>query len=121
MVEEPALQQAEVADASSGVSVSMVEDAKAEAARLTDTIAEAETAWHEAQAATVEARATLDALDDEIAHQSSLVSRHDLEISKLQGQTDTAQSRLAVAEARVMQVLQDSEQSGGLRLEPLDG
>ena len=32
----------------------------------------------------------------------------------------TAQSRLAVAEARVMQVLQDSEQSGGLRLEPLD-
>ncbi|MBK6495119.1 MAG: exodeoxyribonuclease VII small subunit [Gemmatimonadetes bacterium] len=33
----------------------------------------------------------------------------------------TAQSRLAVAEARVMQVLQDSEQSGGLRLEPLDG
>lgn len=33
----------------------------------------------------------------------------------------TAQSRLAVAEARVMQVLQDTEQSGGLRLEPLDG
>jgi exodeoxyribonuclease VII small subunit len=33
----------------------------------------------------------------------------------------TAQSRLAVAEARVMQVLQDSEQAGGLRLEPLDG
>ena len=33
----------------------------------------------------------------------------------------TAQSRLAVAEARVMQVLQDTEQAGGLRLEPLDG
>ncbi|MEI2721290.1 MAG: exodeoxyribonuclease VII small subunit [Gemmatimonadales bacterium] len=33
----------------------------------------------------------------------------------------TAQSRLAVAEARVMQVLQDTEQANGLRLEPLDG
>lgn len=33
----------------------------------------------------------------------------------------TAQSRLAVAEARVMQVLQDTEQAGGIRLEPLDG
>jgi exodeoxyribonuclease VII small subunit len=33
----------------------------------------------------------------------------------------SAQGRLAVAEARVMQVLQDTEQSGGLRLEPLDG
>lgn len=33
----------------------------------------------------------------------------------------TAQSRLAVAEARVMQVLQDTQQANGLRLEPLDG
>ncbi len=33
----------------------------------------------------------------------------------------SAQGRLAVAEARVMQVLQDTEQAGGLRLEPLDG
>lgn len=33
----------------------------------------------------------------------------------------SAQGRLAVAEARVMQVLQDIEQTGALRLEPLDG
>jgi chromosome segregation protein len=95
-------QQADVAEASSGVSQSMVDDATAEAARLTDTIAEAETTWREAQAATAQARATLDALDDEIAHQSSLVSRHDLEISKLQGQTDTAQSRLAAVRGEVL-------------------
>lgn len=37
------------------------------------------------------------------------------------GRLKTAQSRLAVAEARVMQVLQDTEKTGALRLEPLDG
>ncbi|GAB2450265.1 chromosome segregation protein [Conyzicola lurida] len=95
-------QQSEVADQAPGVTPSMVADARDEAERLADTIADAETAWREAQAATVEARANLDALDEEIAHQSSLVSRHDLEISKLTGQAATAASRLAAVRGEVL-------------------
>ena len=95
-------QQSEVAESTSSVSPSMVADARDEAERLTETIGEAETVWREAQAATVEARATLDALDEEIAHQSSLVSRHDLEISKLTGQAATAGSRLAAVRGEVL-------------------
>ena len=95
-------QQAEVAEATSGVTSSMVADAQDEAVRLSETIAEAEQSWREAQGATAEARATLDALDEEIAHQSSLVSRHDLEISKLTGQADTAASRLAAVRGEVL-------------------
>ena len=95
-------QQAEVAEATSGVTSSMVADAQDEAVRLSETIAEAEQLWREAQAATAESRAMLDALDEEIAHQSSLVSRHDLEISKLTGQADTAASRLAAVRGEVL-------------------
>jgi len=95
-------QQSEVAEQAPGVTPGMVADARDEAERLTETIADAETGWREAQAATVEARATLDALDEEIAHQSSLVSRHDLEISKLTGQAATAASRLAAVRGEVL-------------------
>jgi chromosome segregation protein len=94
--------QADTAQAASGVTPQQVADARDEAARLTETIAEAETAWRHAQAATAEARANLDALDEEIAHQSSLVSRHDLELSKLTGQADTAASRLAAVRGEVL-------------------
>jgi chromosome segregation protein len=95
-------QQGEVAEQAPGVTPGMVAEAREEAERLTETIADAETGWREAQAATVEARATLDALDEEIAHQSSLVSRHDLEISKLTGQAATAASRLAAVRGEVL-------------------
>lgn len=94
--------QTEVADAAPGVTPQMVADARDEAIRLAETIDEAEQAWREAQSATAEARAALDALDDEISHQSSLVSRHDLEISKLSGQADTAASRLAAVRGEVL-------------------
>ncbi|WP_411699507.1 chromosome segregation protein SMC, partial [Conyzicola sp.] len=95
-------QQSEVAESAPGVTPAMVAEAREEAERLTETIGDAETGWREAQAATVEARATLDALDEEIAHQSSLVSRHDLEISKLTGQAATAASRLAAVRGEVL-------------------
>src|SRR5690554_2682956 len=94
--------QAETADASSGVSPQQVADAREEAARLAETIVDAESGWRAAQAATAEARANLDGLDEEIAHQSSLVSRHDLELSKLTGQADTAASRLAAVRGEVL-------------------
>jgi chromosome segregation protein len=94
--------QTEVADAAPGVTQQMVADAHAEAERIADTIADAEQAWREAQGRTAECRAALDALDDEIALQSSLVSKHDLEISKLTGQADTAASRLAAVRGEVL-------------------
>jgi chromosome segregation protein len=95
-------QQAEVAESTSGVTSSMVADARDEAERLAELIGEADNAWRDTQSVTAEARANLDALDEEIAHQSSLVSRHDLEISKLTGQADTAASRLAAVRGEVL-------------------
>ncbi|MCU1561339.1 chromosome segregation protein SMC [Mycetocola sp.] len=87
--------QGDAQDAGPSVTRSMVDDAHAEVARLTETIATAESAWQRAQAGTAAARSRLDAVDTEIAAQSALVSRHDLEITKLTGQAETAASRLA--------------------------
>lgn len=87
--------QGDAQDAGPSVTRSMVDDARAEVARLRETIETAETAWKNAQAETTSARGRLDAVDSEIAAQSALVSRHDLEITKLSGQADTAASRLA--------------------------
>jgi chromosome segregation protein len=96
------LGQSSSAEATSTVTPGMVMDAREEADRLADTILVAETGWREAQAATARARTSLDALDEEIAHQSSLVSRHDLEISKLTGHAATAGSRLAAVRGEVL-------------------
>ncbi len=54
--------------------------------------------------------------DDDLALESAL-QLFEEGVTRLKG----AQARLAIAEARVLQVLQDTEQSGALRLEPLDG
>jgi chromosome segregation protein len=94
--------QADSADAAPGVTPQMVTDARDEAERLTATIVEAEAAWRRAQTGTAEARTALDALDEEIAFQSALVSRHDLEISQLTGQADTTASRLAAVRGEVL-------------------
>ncbi len=59
-------------------------------------------AWRETQAITAQARAHLDALDEEISRQSELVSRHDLELSRLGGQADTAASGLAAVRGEVL-------------------
>ncbi|TIH38244.1 chromosome segregation protein SMC [Subtercola vilae] len=81
--------------AAPGVSPTMVADSKIEATRLAGGVVAAEQAWHGAQALTLAARQALDAADEQIAAQSALVSRHDLEISKLAGQLESANSRLA--------------------------
>jgi chromosome segregation protein len=87
--------QAEAQDAGPGITRSMVDDAHAEVARLRQAVGTADAAWQRAQADTTAARGRLDAVDTEIAAQSALVSRHDLEITKLTGQAETAASRLA--------------------------
>ena len=95
-------QQADRPDSVQGVTRQMVSDAEDEVARIAATIVDAEAAWQEAQAVTAVARANLDGLDEQIAYQSSLVSRHDLEISKLSGQKDSAASRLAAVRGEVL-------------------
>lgn len=77
-------------------------EAKAEVDRLRQAVETADASWQAAQATTRESRAALDALDEEIAAQAALISRHDLEISKLTGQADTAASRLAGVRGEVL-------------------
>ncbi len=93
--------QAETAEAPS-VSPQMVQEARDEVERLRSVVTEAEEAWAAAQAATRAARTRLDAVDDEIAAQSALVSRHDLELTKLSGQADAAAQRLAAVRGEVL-------------------
>lgn len=99
-----ALLGSRVEDQGSGSAVTplQVEESKAEAALLTETIATAELALAEAQQASAHARANLEALDEELAQQASLVSRHELELSKLTGQVETAASRLAAVHGEVL-------------------
>ena len=95
--------QAQTADAAAPATTpQMVQNAHSEAVRLTAVIGTAEEAWRLAQQATLAARAGLDALDEEISYQSSLVSRHDLELSKLTGNAETAASRLAAVRGEVL-------------------
>ncbi|MBK4346189.1 chromosome segregation protein SMC [Lacisediminihabitans changchengi] len=95
-------QQAEVQETGQGVTRQMVADAAEEVQRLALAIEDAEGVWRDAQGATAVARANLDGLDEQIAYQSSLVSRHDLELSKLTGQRDAAASRLAAVRGEVL-------------------
>nr|WP_227411984.1 chromosome segregation protein SMC [Cryobacterium sp. BB736] len=94
--------QGEVHDFSAGVTQQQVDDARAEAERLAELISDTERAWQEAQAVSASARAALDAMDDEIALQSSLVSKHELELAGLAGAVDTANSRLAAVRGEVL-------------------
>ncbi|HEY9423416.1 MAG TPA: AAA family ATPase, partial [Microterricola sp.] len=92
-----------------GVTQSMVTEAQEEVGRLREKLAAAEAALRAAQDATVAARTRLDAVDEEIAAQSALVSRHDLEITQLTGQSDSAASRLAAVRGEVLRQQNASE------------
>jgi chromosome segregation protein len=91
-----------VPDAAPSVTPSMVADSKDEVVRLQGEVAAAQAAWEAAKLATTKARGSLDALDEQIAYQSSLVSKHDLELSKLTGQLDAANTRLATVRGEVL-------------------
>ncbi|MBI5161603.1 MAG: chromosome segregation protein SMC [Micrococcales bacterium] len=90
-------QQDELPVVTQTVTPSMVADAREDAQRLEGEIGHAEQALGRAAAATVAARASLDALDEEISAQSALVSQHDLEAARLQSRSDAAaQTRAAL-------------------------
>ena len=86
----------------SGVTASMIEEAESEVTLLRGLITTAEAAWQMAQATTVETRAKLDAIDEQIAEQSALVSQHDLDITTLRGKRDAAESALAAVQNEVV-------------------
>ena len=91
--------QAEAPDQAGRVSRAAVDEAYEEAARLGELIPAAETAWQEAGAVTRRAQQALDAIDEHIANQSALVSKHDLELSQLRGRAEAAeQKRAALAQ-----------------------
>ncbi|MGA0566313.1 chromosome segregation protein SMC [Rathayibacter sp. KR2-224] len=94
--------QADMSESARTVTPDMIEASKAEAAMLRDGVGAADAAVTAAQSATRAARARLDALDEQIAAQSALVSKHDLELSKLRGAADVAASRLAAARGEAL-------------------
>lgn len=94
--------QSEGSDLVRGVTQQAIDDAKHEAQRIAELIPDAEEALEIAQRETRAALQELDAIDEEIAQQSALVSRHDLELARLRGAVDAATQKL--------QTLRDEEQ-----------
>ena len=95
------------------ISQAAVQEARDEADRLAAGVAEAEEAVGAAAAATATAKASLDSLDEEIAAQSALVSRHELELAGLASRVDVARSTLAAARGELLRqqnALESAEQ-----------
>lgn len=77
------------------VTPEQIEAVHAELERLDLEVARAEEEAERLQKGTRSAQTELDAMDQEIAQQSALISKHDLKIASLAGQAETASSRLA--------------------------
>jgi len=95
------------------ISQAAVQEARDEAERLAAGVAEAEESVGAAAAATATAKASLDSLDEEIAAQSALVSRHELELAGLASRVDVARSTLAAARGELLRqqnALESAEQ-----------
>ena len=105
--------QSETPASASTVSQGSVDAALAEAERLTADVAAAEHEVGAAAAAVALARGGLDALDEEIAAQSALVSRHDLELAGLAAKLDVARSKLAAARGEHLRQQHALEQAVG--------
>ena len=93
--------QAEAPEKLNRLSRASVDEAKAEATRLTELIPAIERSWQEAGDSTRKAQQALDAIDEHIAAQSALVSKHDLELSKLRGLAQTAEQKRATVAQEV--------------------
>lgn len=93
--------QAETPDQLNLLSKSVVESAQDEAHRLVELLPEKELAWQTAGDVTRRAQQSLDAIDEHIAAQSSLVSQHDLELSQLQGAVQAAEQRASAVTGEI--------------------
>jgi len=85
-------QQSEGSRGGVTVSPAAVQEARDEAERLAAGVAQAEEAVGAAAATSATSKASLDSLDEEIGAQSSLVSRHELELAGLAARVDLAAS-----------------------------
>jgi chromosome segregation protein len=81
------------------ITPAQVQDARDEADRLERSAEDLQGALAAAAVRVAAARATLDALDDEIAAQSALVSQHDLDAQRLGNRVDVARNSLDAATA----------------------
>ncbi|QZY52301.1 chromosome segregation SMC family protein [Leucobacter tenebrionis] len=105
--------QAEAPEQVNRLTRAAVDEAAEEVRRLEALIPEAETAWERGGSATRRAQQALDAIDEHIAAQSALVSKHDLQLSQLRGRAEAAeQKRAAVAQelARREQAVAQAEE-----------
>ncbi|MFD5600940.1 AAA family ATPase [Leucobacter sp. NPDC058333] len=93
--------QAEAPEQVNRVTRASVDEAGQEAARLQALIPEAEAAWQRAGTATRAAQQALDAIDEHIAEQSELVSKHDLQLSQLRGRAEAAEQKRATVAQEV--------------------
>ncbi|GEK78786.1 chromosome segregation protein SMC [Agrococcus baldri] len=91
----------EAGDAAPLVTPEMVQAARDEAAAMHERVTDAEGRLGKAASATALARANLDSLDEEIAAQAALVSKHDLEAAGHRSKVEVAASTLAAREAEV--------------------
>ena len=85
--------QAEAPEQIGRLSRAVVDEASAEERELTERIPVVEERWKNAQVATRKAQQALDAIDDHIAAQSALVSKHDLTLSQLRGSVTAAEQK----------------------------
>jgi chromosome segregation protein len=113
--------QAETPEQVNRLTRGAVDEAAEEVRRLEALIPEAESAWQRGGSATRQAQQALDAIDEHIAAQSALVSRHDLQLSQLRGRAEAAeQKRATVAQElarREHAVEQAEERAEAARLE----
>ncbi len=108
-------QQADGPSSGSTVSQQSVQDALDEATRLRADVAEAEVAVGRVSALAATAKASLDSLDEEIAAQSALVSRHDLELAGHASRVDVARSSLNAASGELLRQQSALEQAEARR------
>jgi len=95
-------QQSDTPTSGNTVSQTLVDEVIAEADTLAAGVADAEKAVGAAAATTATAKAALASLDEEIAAQSALVSRHELESAGLAARVDVATSTLTAAQGELV-------------------
>ncbi|TQO20883.1 condensin subunit Smc [Rhodoglobus vestalii] len=91
-------QQSDSPTSGTTVSQTLVDEVTAGADTLAAGVEDAEKAVGAAAASTATAKAALDSLDEEIAEQSALVSRHELESAGLSARVEVASSTLTAAQ-----------------------
>ncbi len=83
------------------VTPAVIDEARAEIDEIAGGLGDAEDAAAASTRAVIRARAELDALDEDIAAQSALVSEHDMRLTSLRGAAETARGRLDAVLAAV--------------------